>query len=181
MKDIRNALHVLILCILVGNAIPAGAQNNYPVPVKTEKLLFYFQRSHNKNTVIYELNTLPDGTIDLGKPINAYWIRYEEGGVRKELSLIQLKAFGLQCKLVDKVNKSFVVHFNSVKDREISLLKIGRIYKAFIAINGEIAELTKMYIKAENNSIGIPLKVNYVEISGIDPKTGKCVTEKYLP
>lgn len=181
MKDIRNTFLVLILCILVGNAIPAGAQNNYPVPVKTDKLLFYFQRSHNKNTVIYELNTLPDGTINLGKPIYAYWIRYEEGGMRKELSFIQLKAFGLQCKLVDKVNKSFIVHFNSVKDREISLLKIGSSYKAFITINGEIAELTKMYIKAENNSIGIPLKVNFVEISGINPKTGKCVTEKYLP
>ncbi len=181
MKDIRNTYLVLILAILVGNTIPASAQNNYPVPVQTDKLLFYFQRSHNKNTVIYELNTLPDGTINLGKPINAYWIRYEEGGMRKELSFIQLKAFGLQCKLVDKANKSFIVHFNSVKDREISLLKIGNCYKAFITINGEIAELTKMYVKAENNSIGIPLKVNFVEISGINPRTGKCVTEKYLP
>lgn len=177
----RSTFLVLILCIIVGNAIPAKAQNNYPVPVQTDKLLFYFQRSHNKNTVIYELNTLPDGTINIDKPIHAYWKRYEEGGARKELSYIQLKAFGLQCKLVDKVNKSFIVHFNSVKDREISLLKIGCCYKAFITINGEIAQLTKMYVKAENNSLGIPVKVDFVEISGINLKTGKSVNEKYLP
>lgn len=181
MNVIRNVFLAIILCILVGKTIPLNAQNNYPVPVKTDKLLFYFQRSHNKNTVIYELNTLPDGTINLGKPINAYWIRYEEGGIRKELSFIQLKAFGLQCKLIDKVNKSFIVHFNSVKDREISLMKIGSYYKAYITINGELAELTKMYVKAENNSLGIPIKVNFVEISGINSKTGKCVNEKYLP
>ncbi len=110
-------------------------------------MLFYFQRSHNKNTVIYELNTLPDGKLNEKKPINLYWIRYEEGGVRKELSFIQQKAFGVDCKLMDKEKGNFVLHFNHFKTRDIYLIKINNNYKAYVTINGEFAELSSIYIQ----------------------------------
>lgn len=164
-----------------GMMLTARAQQNYPTPVKTDKMLFYFQRSHNKNTVVYELNTLPNGGINTDKPVNAYWIRYEEGGVKKELSYIQVKAFGLKWKMIDKGNKNFVLHFNKTKDKEILLLNIDSYYKAYISINGELAELTKMYINAVTNALGFPLTINYIEISGIDPKSGETVSEKYRP
>lgn len=181
MKKMKILILVLSLYILPGMILPANAQENYPVPVKTEKMLFYFQRSHNKNTVVYELNTLSNGAINTDKPVNAYWIRYEEGGVKKELSYIQVKAFGLKWKMIDRENKNFVLHFNKTKDKEIFLLNIGSCYKAYISINGELAELRKMYIKAVTNSLGFPLTINFIEISGIDPKTGKNVSEKYIP
>jgi hypothetical protein len=181
MKATKKTWLFIILCITIGNSLQA--QENYPVPVKTDKLLFYFQRSHNKNTVVYELNTLPDGKINIDKPVIAYWIRFEEGGARKELSFMQRKAFGLQWQLADKVKESFILHFNSFKKREIYLLKVNEsnVYKAYIKINGELSELTKMYIKSENNSLGIPLSVKYIEISGINLMTGKIIVEKYIP
>lgn len=181
MKDAKNILPVLLLCFISCKTIPAGAQENYPIPVKTDKLLFYFQRSHNKNTIVYELNILPDGKINISKPVNTYWIRYEEGGIKKELSFMQRIAFGLQWHRIDKAKETFILHFNSFKKRDIYLLKAGSNYKAYIAINGELAELTKMYIKSENNSFGFPLKVKYIEIAGINPKNGKSVSEKYIP
>ena len=99
--------------ILLSVAMCFGqGQASYPVPQKTDKLLFYLQRSHNKNTIVYELNTLPNGEINIKNPINVYWIRYEEGGRRAELSFIQRRAFGVKCKLADRSENSFIVQFN---------------------------------------------------------------------
>jgi hypothetical protein len=172
-------LLVLYACI----TLPANSQKDYPAPVKTDKLLFYLQRSHNRNTIIYELNTLPNEKINPDKPVNICWIRYEEGGVRKELSFFQQRAFGLQWKEADKTKEYFILHFNCFKKRDIYLIKNSDniYYKAFITINGELSELTKMYIQSENNALGFPLKIKSIEISGLNLKTRKETIEKFIP
>lgn len=38
-----------------------------------------------------------------------------------------------------------------------------------------------MFIKSENNSLGIPLSVKYIEITGINLRTGNDITERYVP
>lgn len=157
------------------------SQTGYPVPEKTDKMLFYFQRSHNKNTVIYELNTLPNGKLDSKNPINFYWIRFEEGGVKKELSFIQKKAFGIDCKLMDKEKGNYVLHFNHFKTRDIYLINSNNKYKAFVTINGEFAELSSIYIQSENNSLGFPLTVKYLELKGTSVKNMKACCEKIIP
>ncbi len=183
MKLSKIIRFLVLFSFIVGIVLQGKAQAGYPVPQKTENLLFYFQRSHNKNTVIYELNKLSDGTINRTKPVDSYWIRYEEGGVKKELSFLQKKAFGIQWQLTDKAKENYILHFNSFRKREIYLLKDDHTatYKAFINIQGELSELTHLYIKSENNSLGIPLSVKYVEISGISLKNGQPVAEKYIP
>jgi hypothetical protein len=179
----RYALVCLLVLLNLMWISNLAAQDGYPTPEKTANLLFYFQRSHNRNTVVYEINTLPGGKVNLDKPVNFYWIRYEEGGVKKELSFVQRKAFGIQWHLVDKEKESFVLQFNNFKKRNIFLLKseISNNYKAYITINGELAELSRMFIKSENNSLGIPLSVKYVEIDGMNLKSGKKVMERYIP
>lgn len=169
--------------LLIVTGLSLKAQDDYPVPEKTEKQLFYFQRSHNKNTVVYDLNTLPDGKINVDEPVVFYWIRFEEGGVKKELSFIQKKAFGLDCQLADKKKGSFLCHFKAFKKRNIYLMKIDPAgnYKAYMEINGELSELTRMYIKSENNSLGVPLTVKFVEMTGINLKTRKRVLERFIP
>ena len=183
MRILKIGYLILFILLFTICISPVWGQEGYPIPQKTDNLLFYFQRSHNKNTIVYDLNTLPDGTINRNKPINIYWIRFEEGGVKKELSYFQQKAFGLQWRLTDKVNDSYLLHFNNFKKRDIYLLKDNEqnIYKAYITINGELAVLTKMYMQSENNSFGIPLSVKYVELSGINLKSGKNVIERYFP
>lgn len=183
MKLSKITRFLILLSFIVEIVPQVKGQDSYPVPQKTENLLFYFQRSHNKNTVVYELNKLPDGIIDKDKPVNTYWIRYEEGGVKKELSFLQLKAFGLQWRLADKVKESFIFHFNCFRKREIYLLKTSSTvgYKAYITINGELSELIRMYIKSHNNSLGIPLSIEFIEISGISLKNGESIIEQYIP
>jgi len=183
MEKSKIAPLFLLLYFISGIVPQVKGQDGYPVPQKTENLLFYFQRSHNKNTVVYELNKLPDGKINPNRPVNTYWIRYEEGGVKKELSFLQYRAFGMQWKLTDRAKGNYILHFNSFRKREIYLLKDNDSakYIAYININGELSELTHLYIKSENNSFGIPLSVKYVEISGVSLKSGKNVDEKYIP
>lgn len=163
--------------------LPAIAQEGYPIPQKTKNLLFYIQRNHNKNTVIYDLNMLSNGKINPDKPVNSYWIRYEEGGVKKELSYLQLRAYGIESKLVDKAKASYILHLNSFDKKDIYLLKAGKsyTYKAYININGELSELTKLYIQVENNAFGFPILVQYVDITGVDLKTGEIITERFVP
>jgi hypothetical protein len=156
-------------------------QENYPIPVKDGKMLFYFQRSCNTNTIVYELNKLQNGSINNDNPIVEYWILYNKGGARLDLSFIQRTAFGLQSELLDKEKGNFILHFSRYKKRSLYLVNTEGKYKVFIDINGTPAELNKIFIKCENNILGFPTVIHYVEISGKDIKTGNPVSEKIKP
>lgn len=165
--------------LLVSNLCFGNNHESYPVPQKTNKLLFYLQRSHNKNTIVYELNTLADGTIDVKNPIKVSWIRFEEGGKRAELSFIQRRAFGVKCRLADKSDNSFIVQFNNFNKRDIRLVKTATgSYCALMKIDNETAELEDVYIKAENNAIGLPISFKYMDVYGISQKDRKPVYER---
>jgi len=172
---------VLFGVLFVTNICFGLGHESYPVPAKTNKLLFYLQRSHNKNTIVYELNTLADGKVDVKNPIKVSWVRFEEGGRRAELSFIQRRAFGVKCRLADKSENTFIVQFNNFHKREIRLVKSASgIYNALMKINNETAELEDVYIKAENNAIGLPLSFKYMDVYGISMKDGQQVYERII-
>jgi hypothetical protein len=159
-------------------------KDTYPVPAKTDNLLFYLQRSKDKNTIIYELNTLPDGTINQEKPIHPYWFNYEKGCTKSELTYIQKKlAFGINAELTDKQKGNYVLTVVSYKNRTLFLQKhlINNKYKyrVFIILNGKISELQSIFINAVDNFFGYPV-VESIELFGIDVKTGSNVYEKII-
>jgi len=166
-----------IITLLI-NELMLFAQAGYPTPPPTDKMLFYLQRSHNKNTIIYDLNTYSDGKLNKDNPIKIYWLRYEEGGRLADLSFIQKNAFGAKCTLSDKVKESYTVRFNQFDKREIQLIKsISGKYKAYMNINNDFAELSHVFIKSENNALGMPIKVKYIEFHGVSAKSKKLVLE----
>ena len=171
--------YTILAGILMFCTLCFGQQPSYPIPPKTEKMLFYLQRSHNKNTIIYDLNTLPDGKLDIKNPIHVYWMRFEEGGRKAELSFIQRRAFGVKCKLADKSENSYIVQFNNFHKREMRLAKnASGSYNLFVKINNETAELESVYIKAENNALGIPMSFKYMDLYGISVKTSQKISER---
>lgn len=181
MKETKILILVISLYILPGIILSANAQENYPVPVKTEKMLFYFQRSHNKNTVVYELNTLPNGAINTDKPVNAYWIRYEEGGVKKELSYIQVKAFGLKWKMIDKENKNFVLHFDRFQVlRNIfphrAVAAGGAPHKNTVQIFKRHGEPVHLWLDRIRNR---PHRLAHAQVEGRKLLIGKCVGQAF--
>jgi hypothetical protein len=180
IKSILSSKYfALVSVLLVSNLCFGNNHESYPIPQKTNKLLFYLQRSHNKNTIVYELNTLPDGTVDVRNPIKVSWIRFEEGAKRAELSFIQRRAFGVKCRLVDKPDNSFIVQFNNFNKRDIRLVKTATgTYCALMKIDNETAELEDVFIKAENNAIGLPISFKYMDVYGISQKDRKPVYER---
>lgn len=166
--------------ISVNQHLKNTPENTYPTPPSTDKMLFYIQRSHNKNTIVYDLNLLADGTINPKEPVHPYWIRYEEGGVKKELSAIQRRfAYGLNFQLMDKQSGGYMLNFVSYKKRSVYLMKPGKDkpYKVYVYINDKIAELSKIFIKTESSTYWFAV-VKYVEVFGRDLKTGAMLYEK---
>lgn len=171
----------IVLMVLAGNSLLINAQENYPIPVTTDNMLFYLQRSFNRNTIIYALNKLPDGSVNNKNPINVYWIRYHEQGQIAELSFLQSKAFGVKCKVSDRAKNSFIIHFNYFDKREIHLSKSATgDYKAIVSINHEPAELVSAFIQSESSSTGMPQSFKFIEFRGTSLTTGKTISEKIL-
>ncbi len=181
-----NRIGLLLIPLLAAVALVAAAEEqpggrDYPVPQRDDRLLFFVQRTHNRNTVIYELNRLPDGTVNAKEPLHASWIRYEEGGTRKELSYVQTRVYGLDCKKIDA--DTWLLKFRQYRKREIYLTRNPKsnTYRALIRINGKMTELSNLFIMSVTNALGIPSSVRYIDISGIDPATGQAVRERVIP
>jgi hypothetical protein len=181
MNGNKGIITFLFLWIFAGNALLLSAQENYPVPAKTNNMLFYLQRSFNRNTIIYALNKLPDGSVNSKNPIIVYWIRYQERGQKAELSYLQGKVFGVKCEVSDQSDGSFILNFNYFDKRDIFLSRsVTGDYKAFVTINHELVELTSAFIQSESSSSGMPQSFKFLEFHGTSVISGKKVSEKIL-
>ena len=156
--------------------------DTFPVPSGNKKMLFYVQRTHNTNTIVYELNYINDTTLNPLTPVHPYWIRYANKGEAEELSYIQKQyAYGVVAKLIDKEKQTFKVNFVSYKKRDIFLIrsKTDRSYAAYITIHGKLVKLVRVFVKIEGGSFWVP-HITYVEVTGKD-LNGHTVSEKIVP
>ncbi len=170
-----------ITLLLLAAALSSFAQpKDYPVPEKTKNNLFYIQRNHNKNTIIYDANFDKNGNLIENDPVDVYWLRYEEKGQRIELKVIEKKfAFGEKCERL-KSNPDFFKLKLSATDKKELLLKQTAPFKAvvFTKINDKMSILDHLYIFADNS--GVWPDVKYIELFGKDIKTGKKTYEKMI-
>ena len=173
--------HLLTGFLLIINLHAIQAQTSYPLPPKTDKMLFYLQRSFNKNTIIFETEFSADNILNSERPVKMYWKRYEEDGRIAELSFIQRKIFGLKCTPIDETKSSFLLVNNRFRRFEIIVKKsITGNYRAYSEINNQLTELESVFIKATNNPLGIPISFEYIEVSGISTENGKKNTERIM-
>lgn len=157
-----------------------AAADTLPVPKGIKEMLFYVQRDPNANTVVYELNRAPQGTLNEAEPIRAFWIRYADGGERKELNYIQRKfAYGLNTKKLGKDN--YELTFVSYAKMALYLRKdaTGR-YNVYATINQKEAILDRVFVRIEGGTFWVP-NVVYVELKGRDTATGKAVSARFKP
>lgn len=158
------------------SALTLSAQEKFPVPHGNRNQLFYLQRTPNTNTIVYELN-YNKTVLDAEEPIHVYWIRYTEQGQKEELNLIQRKfAYGVKSTLISKDKYRF--HFVSYKKFPMFLVKgANNRYNVFATINQKQVILNRIFVKINGGSFWTP-NVEYVEVKGIDPATGKEVLER---
>lgn len=181
MKQFPHRFLLLSLTLISIYSISFG-QKDFPVPPETYKRLFYVQRSSNTNTIIYDVNLLPGDIINKKKPIDAYWLMYAKGGRREELSYIQRKlAYGIDFRPTTSVNQ-YEFNIVSYPKRKLYLvkdLKLG--FFALMDINGKPARLKNVFVSvAPRGAFSLSPDIEYVEIFGVDHKTGDPVYEKIL-
>lgn len=161
-----------------------SSSKKYPIPPANENMLFYIQRTHNINTIIYEINYNKDSTINESEPVKMYWIRYADKGETISLSRVQKTfAYGISSSLIDKEKKSsFRLKLTAYDKKDIYLLKTktDNRYHAYININRTLSMLKKIFLKTEGGTFGIP-NVIFVELTGRSIADGKFVVEKFKP
>lgn len=156
-------------------------QDTFPVPRGNSKQLFYLQRTANTNTIICELNYKKNGELDESDPVHVFWIRYPEGGVKKELSYIQrVFAYGIKSQMLAK--DSYKLHFVSYKKRPLYLMRSAKDnqYKVYATINNQQAVLSRIFIKVDGGTFWSP-NVVYMEMKGVDEQTGKETMQRFKP
>ena len=160
---------LMILALALARGIPIDSM---PVPPYNPKQLFYLQRTPNKNTIVIELND-KNGVPDTANPVHVYWVRYTEHGERAELTYIQ-RTFAYGIKSTRLGPEKYELHFVSFKKYHMYLIKAGdHRYHVFSEINGKIAILKRVYIQIDEGGTLFKPNVEYIEIRGIDPSTGK--------
>jgi hypothetical protein len=151
--------------------------DSMPTPPSNPKQLFYLQRTPNANTIVCELNDDKDGVANPDAPIHVYWLRYTEQqhGQRAELNYIQRHyAYGISANQIGP--DKYELHFVSYKKYAMYLEKAAdHKYHVFAQINGQVAILNRIFVSIHGGSFWLP-HVDYVELKGIDPATGRVVT-----
>jgi hypothetical protein len=163
-----------------GFPVKTTQADNLPVPDGVKNLLFFVQRDPDANTVVYQLNLSNDGKLHEEEPIKAFWIRYAEKGQRKELNYIQRNfAYGLNFKKLAKDN--FEVTFVSFDKMKLYLRKNTQgEFQVYTTINENPTILKRVFVRIEGGTFWVP-NVLYLELKGIDTKTGKTIIERIKP
>ncbi|MCC6371551.1 MAG: DUF4833 domain-containing protein [Bacteroidia bacterium] len=144
-------------------------------------MLFYVQRSINKNTIVYQLNYKDNNELNEKEPIRMYWINYATSGANEELNYIQRKyAYGLNVALIDNEKKTFAFNFVSYKKQTLYLIKgTDKKYHVFSYFNNRLVQVNRIYVHIEGGSFWTP-KVKYIEVDGKDPVKNEELTEKII-
>ena len=155
--------------------------DSFPVPKTGLKQLFYLQRTTNSNTIICDINLDAKGQLIKDNPVHVYWIRYDEGGEKKELSYIQ-ETFAYGMKHEPLANGVFKLHFVSYKKQVFYLKRSPKDnqYKVYFLLNNKEFVLQKLFVKIEGGTFWLP-NVIYMELIGRDEYTGTPISYKFKP
>ncbi len=157
------------------------AKDKLPVPSE-KKQLFYLQRDPDENTVVYQVNLDEKSQrIDEGKPVNVYWIRYAEGGTRKELNLIQrTMAYGISHKALD--NGDFELRLAAYKSLplRLSYCKTRKKHLVYASINNREVILDRIFVRIDGGTMFSP-DIAYFELFGRDTVTHALVSQRIKP
>ncbi len=161
-------------------ATSTAVVDTFPVPGNVPGLLFYIQRDPNTNTIVYEINTDNKGNVRGSEPVHVFWIRYPEGGMRKDLNYFQRKfAYGINSKAIG--NGTFELRSVAYSKLPLYLRRDNtNQYHVYAAIDKKECILSRVFIRIDGGSFWSP-NVLYIELKGKDVNTGKTIVQRIKP
>lgn len=157
--------------------------DSLPVPPQNKNMLFYLQRTLDKNTVIYEVNYEPNGQINKKKPVKAYWLDYDNGWTASPLTRAQtMFAYGVESEPTHAGSKIFRINLVSYKKIKMYLKPSGKnkTYETHVTLHGRNYLLTNIFVNIVGGTYLRP-SVSYIELRGKDPLTGEKMVERIKP
>ncbi len=149
--------------------------DDFPKLEETEALLFFIQRNRNKNTIVYDINLKPDGSLNTRNPISVYWRKFQNhNGLKDKLSWLEFNfAYGYRSR---KRENYYSIKLKAYNDRAIQLtFKDGK-WLPLMTINGQTCVLKNLYIYADESRLWPSVK--YADIYGRSTVTQELVKER---
>jgi hypothetical protein len=153
-----------------------GLPADYPRP-EVDDMLFYIQNNHNQNTVVYKINRLLDGSLNLNCPIYAFWLLFDGNKKEKDLNQIQNSlAYGYTAETINTELQE--IKFVSFKKVRFFLKKFeNNSFSLITTINGVLSKLSNIYVYAEE--FGVFPDVKFLEMFGKSESTGERTYQRY--
>ena len=172
-------MNLLNITILLLSAL-SGSLSRYPKPEESKTLLFYIQRSHNTNTVIYEANFGDNGMLNPDKPIDIHWILYEKEGLVEPLTYLENNfAFGVKHKTIKNSKNAYSIQLVSYKKLKLQLIQTEPFQAKIVHINNDSAsKLDHVFVQANDN--GLWTKVKFLDVYTHDSSNEKLNVEKIM-
>lgn len=172
MKSKVLQISFTTICLLCAPIFAKG-------PELSRDPLFHIERNKNANIIQYDAQLQKDGTLDLKKPVIAYWIRLANEGEIKKLTWIQRRfAFGVKAK-TDKTNNVATMKLAVNIGRTMLVKKVGDDYRAITDINGTDSYIEKVFIQARGR--GLLTRVDYIEVFGVALDSHEKQYERFVP
>ena len=150
------------------------------MPPESPIRLFFIQRSTNINVAVYDAN-LMGGKLNPKDPVRTYWYKFNEKPPIEELTAIQRTlAYGLYTSAIAGTINTYEGHFLAYRKRKFIVKQDPtRNPIALFQINGKMQILKRVYVKVDETKF--LTTVDYIELFGKDPVTGRDVYEKFKP
>jgi hypothetical protein len=182
-KTYQKRIFILVAALLMfaSESFAGTVIDSFPIPKPSPKQLFYLQRTTNSNTIICDVNLDAKGQVIKDNPVHVYWIRYDEGGEKKELSYIQETfAYGIKHELLP--TGVYKLHFVSYKKQVFYLKRSPKDnqYKMYFVLNNKEFVLQKLFVRIDGGTFWVP-NVVYMEIIGKDEYSGTPFSYKFKP
>ena len=154
--------------------------DEFPVPKNVPGLLFYIQRDPNANTICYQLNLDQQGRISEKEPVHIFWIRYTDGGIRRELNYLQRKfAYGINYKAAG--NSTYELRPVAYSKLPLYLRRDSKNeYHVYANIDKKECILSRVFIRIDGGTFWSP-NVLYIELKGTETATGKTIIQRIKP
>jgi len=168
---LRPVAALLIFALLL-SPLPCLANGSATQP------LFKIEQSENANFVQYDAQLAPGGMLNGAAPVVAYWIMGSEDGRRQGLNFLEVRlAYGFKTSW-EADGDAVLVQLVSYPQKKLRVCRVNGSYRVETLINGRLAFLERIYVKAVNG--GILPRVEYLELYGHDIGTGGSLYEKVV-